>query len=129
MDVHNQYKGWTPVAWNTVTSQRIDGGLGVRNVETQNKADFTHLAWRFLNSPNTLWSRILRQKYLCHRDLHDVEVGSQDSNLWQRILRQRATILDHQRWVVGNGIKIMALDDDWVPTFGPLRAHLKPGMG
>lgn len=86
MDVHNQYKGWTPVAWNIVTSQTIDRGIGVRNAETQNKvATFAHLVWLILNSPNALWSRILCQKYLYHRDLHDVEVRSQDFNLWQGI--------------------------------------------
>lgn len=50
----NHSKGWTPVAWETVTRPVIDGGLGVRNVETQNRAAFAHLVWCFSNSKGAL---------------------------------------------------------------------------
>lgn len=119
-----EYKGWTPVACRTVTSPRFEGGLGLRDVETQNKAAFAHLVWRFLTLPDTLWSRILRHKYLRSRDFRDVEARPQDTILWRGILRQKATILDNQRWVVGNGTQIRALDDIWVAPYGPLREHL-----
>lgn len=58
-----------------------------------------------------------------------MEPRPQDSFLWRGILCQKATILDNQRWVVGNGSQIRALDDVWVPPFGPLRELLVHGTG
>ncbi|KAJ8633749.1 hypothetical protein MRB53_027085 [Persea americana] len=40
------------------------------------------------------------------------------------MLKARHTIIDNQRWVIGNGQEVSALDDHWVPNMGILRSQL-----
>ncbi|XXG42089.1 hypothetical protein AAC387_Pa01g2436 [Persea americana] len=47
-----------------------------------------------------------------------------DSEMWKLMLRHREHILSNQRWVIGDGQQVQALDDTWVPHFGPLRPFL-----
>lgn len=62
--------------------------MGIKDVEVQNKAAFAHLVWRFLTSPNALWSRVFRQIYLRHWDFSDVEARPSYpwQNLWDMLL-------------------------------------------
>lgn len=101
----------------------------VRNVETQNKAAFAHLVRRFLQSLETLWSGILRQKYLRHWKFQEVEARPKDSSIWKGMPKHKNTILNNLHWVVGDGKRINALDDEWVPMYGTLRGHLDPVKG
>lgn len=40
------------------------------------------------------------------------------------MLRAKGVILGNQRWVIGDGRQVQALDDEWVPGVGRLRHHL-----
>ncbi|XXG42088.1 hypothetical protein AAC387_Pa01g2436 [Persea americana] len=52
------------------------------------------------------------------------QVKNMDSEMWKLMLRHREHILSNQRWVIGDGQQVQALDDTWVPHFGPLRPFL-----
>lgn len=52
------------VSWDKVHMDKELGGLGIKNSESLNKAYMIKLAWRFLSQPDSLWARILRDKYL-----------------------------------------------------------------
>lgn len=50
--------------WDWFLTSKAKGGLGLRYLEDLNKALVEKLAWRFLQHPDSLWSRILHAQYL-----------------------------------------------------------------
>ncbi|XXG84535.1 hypothetical protein AAC387_Pa10g2039 [Persea americana] len=47
-----------------------------------------------------------------------------DSSVWKTMLKHRQTILNNQKWVIGNGLAVNALTDVWVPGFAHLGSIL-----
>lgn len=87
-------------------------------------AAVAHLVWPLLNDSDAWWTRILKQKYLRTTSLEDCVARRSDSRLWKAVLKAKALILEHQRWVIGDGRSVRLLDDHWVPGMGILRPHL-----
>lgn len=52
------------VNWSTVTQPKKNGGLGIRCTRDMNKAFMTKLGWRLLNEENSLWAKVLTDKYM-----------------------------------------------------------------
>jgi len=53
------------VAWDVLTKEKENGGLGLRSLRQLNSACLMKLGWRFLSEPAALWARVLKDKY-CH---------------------------------------------------------------
>lgn len=51
------------VSWETINKDKENGGLGIRSMRQANAAFLSKLGWRILVEPNTLWARVLRNKY------------------------------------------------------------------
>lgn len=119
---HNK---WTHISWSTITRTKTNGGLGVRDLSTQNTAPITHLVLRFLTNQNAWWVRLLQGKYLKSVRLKDNHMKKTDSKTWKAILKHWPHIFPNQRWVIGNGHHVIALNNYWVPGLGPLRNMLR----
>jgi len=50
------------VAWDVVTKEKAQGGLGLRSMRQLNSAYLMKLGWRLTAEPSTLWARILKEK-------------------------------------------------------------------
>jgi hypothetical protein len=51
------------VSWNILTTPKVKGGMGFRELELFNLALLGKHGWRFLNNPDTLCSRVLKGRY------------------------------------------------------------------
>ena len=51
------------VAWNVVTKENAQGGLGIRSMRHLNLAYLMKLGWRLQAEPSALWTKILKEKY------------------------------------------------------------------
>ena len=51
------------VNWDTVTRDKMEGGLGIRKMRETNRAILTKLSWRALHQKESLWVRVLSNKY------------------------------------------------------------------
>ena len=78
----------------------------------------------FLPDSKAGWARLLTQKYLRQTSFVACVARPSDSMIWKAMLKARHTIIDNQRWVIGNGQEVCALDDHWVPNMGILRSQL-----
>lgn len=74
------------ISWDLITSDRKDGGLGIKNLVKHNETFIMKLCWKLLNDPNALWVRVLTSKYqtvtsstLCLRK------GKSASTTWRSI--------------------------------------------
>lgn len=114
-DGQNNY---APVAWDQVVKPRKDGGLGIRCLHTQMSAIHAHNIWRFLQSPNAWWVRLFKQKYLRSSSFNECQVKSTDSKFWKTLIRNKNTILDNLRWVVGKDNQVDIFHDQWNCGYG-----------
>ncbi|KAJ6916919.1 hypothetical protein NC652_019353 [Populus alba x Populus x berolinensis] len=60
---------------------KVDGGLGLRRMETMNKAFIMKLAWGIIQDSRSMWVRVLKAKYMKHLDQVDqVHAKGKDSS-------------------------------------------------
>lgn len=50
--------------WDILCRPKAMGGVGLRKASLLNRALLTKLAWRVLNQKETIWCKVLREKYL-----------------------------------------------------------------
>ena len=75
------------VAWNAITKEKSQGGLGIRCMRDLNSAYLMKLGWRFLSEPTALWARILKEKYCRGRDVTiRMDRKASCSNAWRGIM-------------------------------------------
>lgn len=74
------------VAWDIMTRPKHLGGLGFRDMEIFNLALLARQAWRVLNDPPSLSSRILKAAYFPDTSLLEAELGSRPSQIWRAVL-------------------------------------------
>lgn len=52
-----------PIAWRTVCTGKQEGELGLRTLTAMNTVLLAKLGWQFLHHPDSIWGRLLCQKY------------------------------------------------------------------
>ena len=84
-----QDKGLPLVAWNKICKPKQTGGLGLRKIAAINQAFLTKLAWKVYTDHKSMWVRLMRSKYLEHRNFFSVQSKSGDFVVWKSILKCR----------------------------------------
>ena len=53
-------------SWNLVSSPKIQGALGIKNIYLMNRAFQMKIIWKLLNEPNSLFTKLIQTKYYPH---------------------------------------------------------------
>ncbi|CAA7042519.1 unnamed protein product [Microthlaspi erraticum] len=105
------------LCWDKVCKPKEEGGLGIRKTSLMNIALLAKVGWRVLHDNNSLWSRVLRSKYLIG-DIHDtawLKGKSTWSSTWRSVaLGIRDVILPGHKWVLGDGLRVSFWTDKWL---------------
>lgn len=73
------------VSWETIT--KCKKGLGIKDLESQNKAFIMKLCWTMINKPYALWVQCLHAKYDCgSQEIPTVTQKSSSSLVWNAIV-------------------------------------------
>lgn len=68
----NETKIFPLVAWDDIYRPKSQGGLGIRKNNNANKTSITKLGWRVLIDKDSIWVRIMRDKYVKNNNFfHD----------------------------------------------------------
>lgn len=101
--------------WDDLCMPKKVGGMGFRKIREFNTALLGKQAWRLIQYPNSLVSRIFKAKYFKDSNFLDAKLGSSPSFVWRSILHSQAIIKANCRWRVGNGNSIRIWEDPWLP--------------
>ena len=104
---------------NIICRPRDQGGLGVLELEAQNKCLLSKWLYKLLNEEG-MWQSMLRNKYFTNKTLSQVQVRPGDSQFWSGLMKVKAEFFQYGSFILKNGTQIRFWEDKW---FGntPLR--------
>lgn len=108
------------VNWPTVCKRKLNGGPGLKQAGTMNKALIAKLAWRVVQEPHALWSQVIRSKYRQGRDLLNIFKSRPGvSHIWRSMV-ECVEEMGQMKWNIGDGSVIKFWMDSWFHDY-PLR--------
>ncbi|KAL5168952.1 putative ribonuclease H protein [Glycine soja] len=114
------------ISWSQCCSPKHMGGLGIRDLQSLNKALLFKWKWLMFHQPDQLWTRILISKYNGWRGLAYGPRKQYFSTWWAdlRAIFQHQNVVraDNQiRWKLGRGDKFLFWEDPWGDGGVPLK--------
>ncbi|XP_024196065.1 uncharacterized protein LOC112199256 [Rosa chinensis] len=107
-----------------------EGGLGFRSLEDFNSAMLAKQAWRIINHPNSLIARIYAARYFPSGSFWTAGMhASSPSYSWRSILSTRELIAEGFCWQIGNGERVKAWCDPWIPGLPSFKPELPANSG
>lgn len=97
---------WSLVKWDFVCRPRHAGGLGLRSIALVSKALAAKLYWRWCNSQDQDWAKILTHKYLPGANDHEVphlSLVGRGSCIWDTLKKGAQLIKDGLFWICNRG--------------------------
>ena len=107
------------VTWEAMALSKYVGGLGYREIETNNDALLAKIGWRLIKDPHSLLSQVLMGKYAQNYTFMDCPTPATMSHGWRSILAGREILRKGLSWVVGDGKTIRIWDDPWLSFKAP----------
>ena len=119
--INGESKCRPTVKWAEIELPKELGGLGVGNILHKNLILLFKWWWRFSESDNTLWKRIIKSVHDIKGDMASRDTfGKAKSGLWAKLLNNdpntakvRSIIEEGMRVRVGNGKSILFWHDRW----------------
>ncbi|GJW73855.1 hypothetical protein Tco_0133225 [Tanacetum coccineum] len=112
-------KGKANVSWDIVCRKRIEGGLGVRRLDTFNKALMVSHLWNLISSKESLWVKWIHVYKLKGRSFWEVPCRGNLSWGWRKILQLRPLIREFIWYRIRDGLTASAWFDSWCHV-GPI---------
>lgn len=95
-------------------NRKTRGGLDFRHLHGFNKAMLAKQGWRLLTKPESLYARIIKNRYYRNMDFLRATKGNNASLTWQSILEGRVVLDYGVRWRIRNGEHVNAWLDPWI---------------
>jgi hypothetical protein len=111
--------------WNIVCRPKDQGGLGIEVLEIKNKCLLSKWLFKLLNEEG-MWQQILRNKYLMHKTLSQVEAKPTDSPFWKGLMRVKKLLFSHGHFKIGDGESVRFWEDVWLGEHS--LAHQYPSL-
>nr|AAP04197.1 hypothetical protein [Oryza sativa Japonica Group] len=99
--------------WDIICQPKDQGGLGIHNLEIQNKCFLSKWLYKLINEEG-VWQDLLKRKYLYNKSITQVEKKQGDSHFWSELMKVKNTFLDMGSWIVNDGEQIRFLEDKWL---------------
>lgn len=104
-------KGTHLITWDDLCKLMINGGLGIKKAKPMNQALLMKVGWGLISKKDSLWARVLRNKYGCREDvISRVTRRIQNSNLWSGICIVWKRV-EGTSWRLGNESSISFWND------------------
>ena len=91
--------------WSILCKPKECGGLGIQNLELQNKCMLSKWLYKLWNEEG-VWQNLLRRKYLSKKTLTHVEKKPGDSHFWSGLMMVKNIFLSCGSLKVHNGTQV-----------------------
>jgi hypothetical protein len=102
------------VSWESMCSPKFAGGMGFRYIELFNIAMLAKQAWRILQTPEALSSRILKAIYFPNSEFLEASLGSAPSQVWRAIFEGKEALKLGLIRRIGSGESTNAWNQNWL---------------
>lgn len=107
------------VAWETITSPKAEGGLGLKDIRIWNKSCTFKLLWMLFFKTDSVWVAWIQDNVIKDSCLWELKEKQTHTWLFKKLLRLRAEATQWIRIIPGNGYSISFWRSPW-SSFGPL---------
>jgi hypothetical protein len=90
------------VRWNIICQLKEQGGLGILNIDVQNKCLLSKWLFKLINEEG-LWQNILKRKYLKTQTITHVQKKPGDSHVWSGLMNVKDSFLNLGHFQLNNG--------------------------
>ncbi|KAK6796557.1 hypothetical protein RDI58_004258 [Solanum bulbocastanum] len=109
------------VKWAALIGNKQVGGLGVRNLKTQNQCLLMKWLWRLASNEQALWKEVIQAKYEMEDHWSTCMVtNTYGTSLWRTIRKLWPKLRGNCKIKIGNGVKVSFWEDSWLEQ-GPLK--------
>ncbi|WMV31952.1 hypothetical protein MTR67_025337 [Solanum verrucosum] len=118
---NSETKKFYLVKWAALIGNKQVGGLGVRNLKTQNQCLLMKWLWRLASNEQALWKEVIQAKY----EMEDhwstsMVTNTYGTSLWRTIRNLWPKLRGNCKIKIGNGVKVSFWEDSWLEQ-GPLK--------
>jgi len=99
------------VKWNILRQPKEQGGLGIQDLDIQNKCLLSKWLYKLCNEEG-LWQDLLRNKYLKHRTLSQISKKAGDSHFLSSLMGVKDQFLNLGRFKLVSGNQIRFWEDN-----------------
>jgi hypothetical protein len=99
--------------WDIICQPKDQGGLGIHNLELQNKCLLSKWLYKLINEEG-VWQNLLKRKYLYNKSITQVDKKQGDSHFWSGLMKVKSTFLDMGSWILNDGEQIRFWEDKWL---------------
>jgi hypothetical protein len=99
--------------WSILHKPVSVGGLGIIDLDTQNKCLLSKWVYKLLNEDG-VWQQILRRKYLKGKTLSQAVRKAGDSHFWSGLMEVKDLVLRRGRFKVQDGTQARFWEDKWL---------------
>ncbi|KAK1321880.1 hypothetical protein QJS10_CPA03g01261 [Acorus calamus] len=110
------------VAWQTICSPVLEGGLGLKRILDWNEAAIGTRFWELASFKPSQWSLWMQKRYLSKGSIWTIQPSCSCSWSWRRIIKAREWIKKDVIYIIFNGLTINLWDDPWLHGSG-LKHH------
>ncbi|XP_026384758.1 uncharacterized protein LOC113280330 [Papaver somniferum] len=97
---------------------KSESGLGFRKAELNNLAMLVRNAWKIIENPDCMLTKILKVRYFPRTDFLNANCPDKCSWTWKCLHAIKELIKPFVSWIVGDGKFIDPWCDKWIPNLG-----------
>ena len=113
------------VGWKKITIPKKEGGLGLQSAKEKNIALLAKLNWRLHTEKESIWARVLSQKYGSFRRAQSFRTRPRLCSVTWAGMKKGASVFNKGiKWLPGRESSLSLWFDKWHKN-GPLRSLIE----
>ncbi|GKF28998.1 putative RNA-directed DNA polymerase, partial [Tanacetum coccineum] len=108
-------KGKSKINWNTVCKPKIEGGLGIKSLDSWNIALMSKHVWNIITNKESLWVRWVNTYRLKGRSFWDIPEKEGSCWTWKKLLKFMWLFRENIIHKIGDGRNTSLWFDIWHP--------------